>query len=167
MIIQRANMTSTLSSIGETVNLIASCLPDKHATILDMGCGEGIYGMILKSIFRKKIDIDGVDIEKGQFPIYDNFYQADMTDWEIPYTYDAILILHVLEHFPMDQAIALINKAKEACDCLIIGLPNSRKDHVYTGTGPHSHKWGIHNFPFNEVTLTKAGTKCHLYIWRK
>jgi len=169
MIIQRANMTSTLSSIGETVKLVANNIPNDYANILDMGCGEGIYGMVLKSLFRKKIVIDGVDIVEGQFvnTIYDSFYKADMADWEIPYIYDTILILHVLEHFPIDEAVKLINKAKEVCDCLIIGLPNSRKDHIYTGTGPHSHKWGIHDFPFNEVTLEKAGTKAHLYVWRK
>ena len=83
MIIQRANMTSTLSAIGETVKIIADCLPKDEGEILDCGCGEGIYGMVLKSIFRNKIRIEGIDLQEGQFisGIYDRFYKSSLLEW--------------------------------------------------------------------------------------
>ena len=168
MIIQRANMTSTLSAIGETVKIIADCLPKDYGEILDCGCGEGIYGMVLKSIFRNKIMIEGIDQEEGQFvsSIYDRFYKSSLIGWDYDYGYDVVLFLHVLEHFTMEEAIQIIERFKQNCETMIVGLPNSRKDHIYTGTGPHSHKWGIHDFPFEKVGLTRTNAKSNIYKWK-
>lgn len=55
--IQRAKGWSTLSNIDETIKLIEKNLSKdaEEINILDFGCGEGIYGHIIKACFHLKL----------------------------------------------------------------------------------------------------------------
>ncbi len=171
MKLQRAKGWSTLSAISPTLKIILDNLPEKTATILDVGCGEGIYGAILTSV-NNLIYVDGVDVYKSDIvgAVYDVFWKCTIQEYlEMPnrLSYDMVLALHILEHLPIEKAIDAVNSLKESCPCLLIGLPNSRKEHVYKGTGPDSHKWGIQEFPFEELELKKINDTHNLWIWRK
>jgi SAM-dependent methyltransferase len=171
MQLQRAVGWSTLSAVSPTLKLILDTLPDrKKMSVLDVGCGEGIYGMILTAV--SDLVVDGLDVYRGRVVehIYNSFYLRSIADFEYERHYDLIVALHVLEHLKKDDAIKVIKTMQENADRLIIGLPNSRKGHVYKDTenkNPHSHKWGVHDFPFEELGLERTHDKLFLYRWLK
>lgn len=170
MIIQRAKGTSTLSAIPDTIKVIAENTPP-IASILDVGCGEGIYGMLLKSLFRNKVDVRGMDVNTYSMvhAIYDKFYPVSMEDFIITdKTFDMAIILHVLEHLEFAKAMKVIERVKTIADSIVIGLPLSRQGHLYKQSkDPDSHKWGVSEFKYSEYGFTKCKSPFNLYLWKK
>ena len=170
MIIMPARGTSTLSMIPDTIKAFANITPNKAISVLDGGCGHGIYGHILKALFQDKVTVYGCDVKHSPFidGVYKEFYNASIREVLLENDFDCVLLLHVLEHMMKDEALSLIKLAQEACDYIVVGLPASRKGHVYRQdvNDPDSHKWGVHDFPFKSVRLEKYSKKYNIYTWR-
>ncbi len=80
---------------------------DKKISILDIGCGEGVLGKLLKELAPKKHEIFGTDIAstalKYAKEFYDGVYCVDIEKEEFITTlqrknFDFIIALEVLEH---------------------------------------------------------------------
>lgn len=173
--IQRAKGWSTLSNIDETIKLIEKNLSKdaEEINILDFGCGEGIYGHIIKACFPSKVKVFGCDVVKYAISehIYDEYYvnkdfsAIELLDKITPIEgFDLILFNHVLEHLFLEEVQGLLAEAKNISDAIIVGLPNSKKGHVYKGTKPDDHKWGVSQFPA-ELQFQSVGKKCNLFLW--
>jgi len=107
---------------------------EKVKNVLELGCGTGLYLAPLK---KKGFAIEGLDISKQMLaeakPIGVPLYRADMSTFEIPKKYDAILCLNSsLILLPNMRAIA---KTLKRCHShlkpdgtLILDLPHHEKE---------------------------------------
>lgn len=176
MIVPRDVGVSNISYLSETLHAIINNTPHNQplVKVLDVGCGKGVYGMILKSIFGNKLEMDGIDVGIGKLTssIYDNVTKIDVSSFVKTNTkkYDLIFMNHVLEHLVMEDAIDIIKMFQsQGHGAILIGLPNSIKGFEYSDfASPHTHKWGIHNFPFEELGLVKIekAKANKLFIWK-
>lgn len=169
MIHYRAKGTSTIGAIPDTIKVIRDNTSDSPS-IIDVGCGEGIYGMILKSLFNEHLFITGMDVK--EYPIvkyiYNKFILGNILDWKDGGNYDMALCLHTLEHMQFENAVKAIEIMKGMADSILIGLPLSRKGHTYTGKDtPDSHKWGVQDFKSAQYGFEKIHSKYNLFYWKR
>lgn len=181
MKVHRKEATSSLSLMPETLNFIINMTPDdKIVSILDLGCGTGMYGYMLRSMFKENIYLTGVDMgtrdifRKRILPaVYDKFIDGNILTYKPDRKYDLLFINHVLEHILLEDAIKFIKKSQKDTNInsILIGLPRSRRNHVYNiiSKSPHTHKWGNHQFPHKELGFEKHFVKFNntLLFWER
>ncbi|MCG2611242.1 methyltransferase domain-containing protein [Flavobacterium sp. SM15] len=85
--------------------------------VLDFGCGTGVfsYDLASKGFELTSLDLDLKPVEllktKIQFPASINFIQGDFFHLEFePNSFDAIVALDVLEHIPLNELPAYLDK---------------------------------------------------------
>ena len=181
MDLQRHKGTSGVNSISETIFFLIKVLNGNLKTwsVLDVGCGKGVYGYILKS-YLSKLHMYGVDVEipKSYSTIlnlvYDKIYESSITDFKFEMEYDVVLLNHVIEHLPFKEAIEVIKTCKEHSKNIIIGLPKGYKNWEYKDLGKkdcfHSHKWGVSSFPSKELGFMELNSKYtfnKIFTWSK
>lgn len=96
------------------VHLVYEVMPKK---VLDIGCGYGKYGLLLREYVGNFEKLDAVEIEKSyitdiQRAIYDTLYQCDVLDLnpEIFEGYDLCLMIDVIEHLEKKSGKDLIER---------------------------------------------------------
>jgi SAM-dependent methyltransferase len=99
--------TSNFWNITKIIGKIEQLKPK---SVLDIGCGNGKYGFLIKE-YWPETKVDGLDIFPKYFKkhhsVYDNLFERNAL--EVDYDeYDLYLIIDVLEHWPMDKAHALL-----------------------------------------------------------
>ncbi len=132
-------------------------------TILDCGCGEGFYSMLLAELYQCRViavDADRKLLEKAKKWIGErkhvSFQVTDVT--ELPFedeTFDKIILSEVLEHIPDDEkAIKEVYRVLKKGGIVGITVPNHNyplfwdpfnKIREYFGLGhfsPNSGFWG-------------------------
>jgi SAM-dependent methyltransferase len=71
------------------------------AKVLDIGCGPGDNGLVLRSI-HPEIELYGIDLlPKSEIPEFYNYSPVNLDEGRLPYPdefFDAILFTHVIEH---------------------------------------------------------------------
>jgi SAM-dependent methyltransferase len=83
------------AEVAQVTDLLRCLNPDCH-TVLDLGCGTGEHARLLAAA---GFDVDGLDIEPAFVRIAatkhprGRFVVADMSDFHLPYRYDALLCL--------------------------------------------------------------------------
>ncbi len=105
----------------------------KNSRVLDIGCADGVLFRVLSGVVREGVGVDpGIEsgfseenfqIIKGMFP--ENVPQGPK--------FDAVTLLAVLEHIPMDEQRALaenIYKSLKPGGLLIISVPSPQVDYV-------------------------------------
>lgn len=129
--------TSSPKLIDDVVMTVSRVSPK---TILDVGCGYGKYGVLLREVLELwcpepkfptagRIKIDAVEINSSYITqltheIYDEVYQADIMNVidNLP-KYDLILMVELIEHLSIEDGKELIRKAKEKCGMVVIVTP--------------------------------------------
>ena len=102
------------------VRSILEKLP-KDAKILDAGCGEGV---LVEELRAKGRDIQGVDLN------YESEFVKRGDVRNLPYpdnSFDAVLLLDVLEHLPFDAQAKALNELYRVLKfngCLVLSAPN-------------------------------------------
>ena len=144
-----------MSSRPEGMSYVCRLLVENKQKIhkaLDLGCGAGKYGVLMRSYLetslleRKKI-IDGLDtytILIGDRSIfYDKIIDANMLDVEIR-DYDLILFSHALEHITKEEGVNLLLRLLKYNKYLIIVTPNGyiQQEHAEGGNIHESHLSG-------------------------
>jgi len=158
----------------------------KPATILDIGCGFGKYGVLMREyleLWQGRLQPDtwqtkivGIDAFAGYHnPIWDFVYDCvhvgdAKTILPTLGTFDATLIADVIEHFEKEDALALIKICLQKSRILIISTP---RDFYSQGEsfGNHyeTHRCLIQLQDFPEdcfVTKIKA-LSCDIFIASK
>ena len=91
------------------LGLVAGIAP---ASIVDIGCGAGDYGVYLRSLFPhlRLIGIEAYeDCRNQQWDRYDRVIIADVRGIEIP-TADCYLLVDVIEHMSREDGLALLGR---------------------------------------------------------
>ena len=139
-----------------------------HLSVLDVGCGKGVYGYLLRAMFGdRKLFIEGVDpkipqrFQLAMRHVYDGLFLVGIQDFlkKNGTSYTVVLANHVLEHLPKSAAFECIEEFKKIAQLVLIGLPKARPDHIYKdaiGCDYHTHKWGYFDPEFRELGLEIA-----------
>lgn len=123
-------------------------------SILDLGIGFGGYGVL----FRQTMDVrwgrvkenewtatlHGVEVNNEyQNPAWDvyNIVHIDRIEKFLPFAekYQLIFFGDVLEHFPKEEALKLIEIAKERADFIIVTTPNTFAGNEAEADRFHNH----------------------------
>lgn len=108
-------------------HMIISNLILPGTSVLDLGCNTGMLGRLLA---KKKVTIDGVDINpkvlKRAQPYYRHLYQKDLSQkLNLKGKYDYVVMSDILEH--LAQPCLLIKESRKLLKKdghLIVSLPN-------------------------------------------
>jgi SAM-dependent methyltransferase len=110
--------------------LIHFARPLGFTRFLDIGCGAGRYGDIIRTVFGPEVIVDAVE-PFGAYVVthnlkekYDKIYLEDISDclWDIG-EYDLIIAGDVLEHIERDKAIDLVANLRRNCKFLWGAIP--------------------------------------------
>jgi predicted TPR repeat methyltransferase len=116
---------SQQSELGTSI-IVNHILQNPIRTILDVGCGEGKWGKLLKN---KVSTIDGVEawapyIQKYNLhQYYNNLFNLDIRFFEFNHNYDIVILGDVLEHLQRNEAIEVLNKLKLNTNTIYLTLP--------------------------------------------
>jgi hypothetical protein len=116
---------SQQSELGTSI-IVNHILQNPTRTILDIGCGEGKWGKLLKN---KVSTIDGVEawapyIQKyNLYQYYNNLFNIDIRLFEFNQKYDIVILGDVLEHLQYNEAIEVLNKLKLNTNIIYLTLP--------------------------------------------
>lgn len=104
--------------------------PQGWRTFMDIGCGAGAYGKIIREVFGKEVAVDAVEIyaeyinRHGLNSIYNRVIVDDvMHAWPMFYPYELIIVGDILEHLEKEKAIKLIECLKSKCRFIWVALP--------------------------------------------
>jgi len=108
----------------------------KFDSVLDVGCGYGIYGALIRNYFETthkrfakwewKIHIEGVEAEaRYNNPLwwcYDYVHVYDFRDFKSK-KFDLVLLLDVVEHFEKEEGKEILRKAEGMAKNIIVSTP--------------------------------------------
>jgi SAM-dependent methyltransferase len=172
--------TSDLTNITPIMSVISNLKP---VTILDIGCGFGKYGVLMREyleLWQEKLhpeswrsNIVAIDAFAGYHnPIWDLVYNSvKIGDAKniLPTlgNFDVILIADVIEHFEKPDAINLVSNCLEKGKVVIVSTPRE----FYTQGDSFGNNYEIHrclfqiqDFP-SDCFVTKIKTlSCDIFI---
>jgi len=170
---------SNIKQIPDLVNLIYS--EAKEGNILDIGCGRGILGYLLKVLHPGRFTLTGIDpgippkVYETVMKVYDWIYEIDVDAFideilptiSVPYI---TVANHIFEHIHKDRALQIINRLKIISNIIILGFPNPITGYKYNlfSKDYHTHKWGatpdiMFSINFKKVTEIKGN---QVFIWK-
>ena len=143
------------SSYPENIPLIIQTIARlKPKSVLDVGCGSGKYGVLMREYFRKRPNpeksgwqeiprIDALEVFKPYInnlhrSIYNKIHIGNVLEMKIP-DYDLYLLIDTIEHWKKDEANELVEMLQRKGN-VIISTPKSN-DPQNANDG---NKWGWH-----------------------
>ena len=166
--------------------IVLGLIPEKTASILDLGCGYG--GLALRLRVQNEFTgiIDGLDIFKpwvkqlSKLNLYNHVFHGDILELDtVPLEeYDLIVCLETVEHVSREDGLRIIEELKERSRNVIISTPctTCKKIDVRHRRGKHStgnlamkHKSGYTPNDFLGFDIKLAGVleipRCFLPLY--
>ena len=121
-------VTWTHPFLHEFLNLI----PKNIATLIDVGCGRGIVGALMR-IYRSPKWLVGVDVFKPylkfckQYHLYDEQIRLDLRVGSLPFAdkqFNVATCLETIEHLAKADGKKLLNELERIGKIIIISTPN-------------------------------------------
>lgn len=129
---------------------------EKPVRVLDVGCGRGSFGYIVRAEFGDSFQMCGVEANRRYLDdqmtrVYERIWVENyLGTYIIRNDFDVFLFVDVLEHFQEGEAITIVEfirrNAKDAT--IIASIPNAPKhwhqNPVYEQANPfekHRHNW--------------------------
>lgn len=124
--------------------------------ILDVGCGRGSFGYIIRAEFGDNFEMFGVEgnrnyIDEDMTKVYRRIWIEDyLHTYPTRFDFDIFLFVDVLEHFEEQHAIEIIHfiKTNAPQATIIASIPNAAKhwhqSPQYEKANPlekHRHNW--------------------------
>jgi SAM-dependent methyltransferase len=113
------------------VLLRPTVIPLEVSSVLDVGCGRGILGCLLK-IYREPKRVVGLDVYKPYLDFvkglgaYDETIQLDLAGSTLPFKekeFDVVVCLEVIEHLKKDPGLKLLEELERVGKRVIISTP--------------------------------------------
>lgn len=118
--------------IHAMLRLIGS--PTRSLKVLDVGCGEGTAGKLLKEKYANKVHLTGIDISNTALTMARNFYDkvvefdadSESLSQILPQKrFDCIIAMEMLEHlFNPKRVLEQFSLVLEKDGCVIVSVPN-------------------------------------------
>jgi 2-polyprenyl-3-methyl-5-hydroxy-6-metoxy-1,4-benzoquinol methylase len=124
--------------------------------ILDVGCGQGSFGLLINTEFPGRFNITGVEVHKpylNKNNLIEKYYRGVLVlDYMDKYKdlmdNDIYLFIDVLEHFPRERAIEITHYLADEGKKIIASIPNGPKHWhqapAFEKKNPHEkhhHNW--------------------------
>ena len=138
-------------------------------TILDAGCGMGIWGYLLKVSRQASVRLVGIDLALPylsfvkQRNVYDALVRGDLT--RLPFqdkTFDYVLAVEVLEHLPKNQGRKFVSELERCCrKKIILTTPNGFRPQEVPGviTEKHLSGWTVDELRSFGFTVRGIGNR--------
>lgn len=116
---------SQQSELGTSI-IVNRILSNPNRSVLDVGCGEGKWGKLLKG---KVSRLDGIEVWEPYISrynlsnFYDTIYNTDLREFVFDKKYGVVIFGDVLEHMVRDDAVAALNKFKENINTVYLTIP--------------------------------------------
>lgn len=121
-------MPESQQSIKGTQMIVDDIVNTTGRIVLDVGCGEGKWGKLLKS--RSPIRVDGVEvwqpyIDKYKLArFYDNLFNIDIKEFDFTgKDYTTVILGDVFEHLTKEEALDLLSTLKTHMQTIYLTLP--------------------------------------------
>ena len=132
-------------------------------TVLDIGCGAGAYGKIIKEI-NPNVHVTGVDafqpyVDQFDLSRYDEIKVCEAKKFlELARlakdTYDLIIFGDVLEHFMMDKAFIVMSIARELSKFVWVSIPLQYPGKEwYKGYKQEDEEWARNRYEKHEFDI--------------
>lgn len=116
-------MPSSSNSGKASIKWAFSKLPEPK-TALDIGCGEGTYAKMFPKLEWTGVEIWEPYIERYNLKsLYPKLVLEDAREFSTDEHFDVCFLGDVLEHMTVDEAKALLEKAKGWADTVFISIP--------------------------------------------
>lgn len=145
--------SSWLNQIPKIVQLVKD---QKPRSVLDVGCGNGKYGLLLREYIPYLVWTEGVEAFADNYrkphmaTLYNDLHLGDFLDYDKYHIerskFDVVLMVDVLEHFTKKNGWKALEKALTMAPKVIISTP---KDFMEQGA--------VHGNPYER----------HLSHWKK
>jgi len=172
---------SNIKQVSELFGLIDYMigLNYKAFSFLDIGCGKGLYGSLMRMVYGWNIQLVGIDLgsfkrfDKLNNEIYNEIYKIDVVDYILRkrcfnQKFDIILGQQIFEHLREKDALKCLDKLKLYGKVIIVGFPKPKKNNDYKDINNlANHKWGCSNKKLNSVDYRRVNKikNNHVYIW--
>lgn len=111
--------TGVLLAAERAVTMAGTITPTPKL-VLDVGCGYGKYGVLLREYLDPTPEVHGVEawepyVEPHRLRgIYDHLYVGDALQlpWSVIRSYDLVMMGDVIEHMPKDEAMNFLSRCK-------------------------------------------------------
>lgn len=130
---------------------------ERNISLLDVGCGRGSFGYILRAEFGNLFSVYGIEanrkyIDEDMTRVYERIWIEDYLNTYMGriFGFEVFLFVDVLEHFEERQAIQIIDyiKSNSPESLIIASIPNAEKhwhqSEAYEKANPfekHRHNW--------------------------
>ncbi len=147
--------------------LVHVAKPLGFKTFLDVGCGAGTYGKIIREVMGRDVQIGAVEIfteyieRHNLHEIYDKIITGDIRD--LPpqsIVVDLIIAGDVLEHLAMLESGEVVNRLRKRCRFLWAALPVNMGRPWSTGYAQPDHEY-VEN-PANKHLHDWTGAEIHM-----
>lgn len=109
-------------------NKVIELLPSDTNTLLDVGCGQGVFLHLLKT--QTPISAVGLERSRPSVKVAKRMFGGTVVEGEankLPFasrTFDTLVSLEVIEHLPYQiYEQSLLEMARVARNCVVIGVP--------------------------------------------
>lgn len=172
--------TSDPHNINPVLSVLLNLQPGR---ILDVGCGFGKYGVLLREyldVWHERIDraswqveLVGIEaFERYRNPIHDYVYNAvhyGEAQAVLPGLgqFDAVLIADVIEHLEKPQAVELVRLCFEHSPVTVVSTPRefyAQQDFAGNPYEIHRCHWTLSDFPPGLHVRTVRAVSCDIFV---
>ncbi len=131
----------------------------KPGSILDIGCGSGKYGVLLRE-YLPKARIDGIEgfspyITSVHRTVYDNIYEANALEFvaQMRHGYNLSIMIDVFEHLDPTDGERLLGLLRTRSNSVLISVPvcHPRQEAI------HGNVLQEHRAQYNAAMLRRLG----------